>query len=157
MNRPLTYLGWPTARPACLAASVAVLQLLAAPAHAQFLAVNTVRQSEPAALPKATKTVLLKALLKQWESEYHATIFYESNLVDNKRVLTQAANGSLADKLAAVLPQVSLQFKELRNNYFVVTSQAEATAGTAAAAPQNVPVAGRVTDAKGDALPGVTV
>ncbi|MGI4864766.1 MAG: SusC/RagA family TonB-linked outer membrane protein [Janthinobacterium lividum] len=159
MTRPLTYLGWPMARPACLAASVAVLQLLNTPAHAQFLAVNSVRQSEPAEAMKTPKTVLLKSLLKQWESEYHATIFYESNLVDNKRVQTQETSGSLADKLGAVLPQVSLQFKELRDNYFVVTSRpsAAALAAAAAVAPQNVPVSGRVTDPKGEPLPGVTV
>ena len=161
MNRPLTYLGWPVARPACVAASVAVLQLLSTPSYAQFMAVNSLRQSEPTAAPTTSKSVLLKALLKQWESEYHATIFYESSLVDNKRVLPQAtATGSLADKLADVLPQVSLQFKELRDNYFVVTGAAGAgftTPLAVASAPQNVPVAGRVTDAKGEPLPGVTV
>jgi TonB-linked SusC/RagA family outer membrane protein len=102
--------------------------------------------------------VPLKSLLKQWESEYHATIFYESNVVDNKRVVAQSSDGSLADKLAAVLPQVSLQFKELRDNYFVVTSQSTATSSDGAAmATQNVPVSGRVLDNKGQPLPGVTV
>ncbi len=159
MNKPLTYLGWPVARPACLAASVAVLQLLNTPAHAQFMAVNSVRQSEPTTVPADVKSVPLKSLLKQWESEYHATIFYESNVVDNKRVVAQPTTGSLAEKLAAVLPQVSLQFKELRDNYFVVTSQPERapSPATSAMAPQNVPASGRVTDPKGEPLPGVTV
>jgi TonB-linked SusC/RagA family outer membrane protein len=157
MNKPLTYLGWPVARPACLAASVAVLQLLNTPAHAQFMAVNSMRQSEPSVIPADIKSVPLKSLLKQWESEYHATIFYESNVVDNKRVVAQLTAGSLAEKLAAVLPQVSLQFKELRDNYFVVTSRPERAASITAVAPQNVPVSGRVTDPKGEALPGVTV
>jgi TonB-linked SusC/RagA family outer membrane protein len=161
MNRPLTYLSWPVARPACLAASVAVLQLLSTPAQAQFLAINSLRQSMPASASREVKSVPLKSLLKQWESEYHATIFYESNVVDNKRVVAQPSDGSLVDKLSAVLPQVSLQFKELRNNYFVVTS-APAIAGFAAptssaVAPQDVPVSGRVTDLKGAGLPGVTV
>jgi TonB-linked SusC/RagA family outer membrane protein len=158
MNRPLTYLSWPVARPACLAASVAVLQLLSTPAQAQFLAINSLRQSMPASASREVKSVPLKSLLKQWESEYHATIFYESNVVDNKRVVAQSSDGSLADKLAAVLPQVSLQFKELRDNYFVVTSQSTATSKDGAAmATQNVPVSGRVLDNKGQPLPGVTV
>jgi len=159
MTKPLTYLGWPMARPACLAASVAVLQLLNTPAHAQFMAVNSVRQSEPLTTPADVKSVPLKSLLKQWESEYHATIFYESEVVDNKRVVDQPATGSLAEKLAAVLPQVSLQFKELRDNYFVVTSRPEQAPrpGATAQTPQNVPVSGRVTDPKGEPLPGVTV
>jgi TonB-linked SusC/RagA family outer membrane protein len=165
MNKPLTYLGWPVARPACLAAGVAVLHLLGAPAHAQILALSTVRQSVPAETPaavRAPKTVLLKTLLKQWENEYHATIFYESNVVDNKRVAElPAAPGTLAERLAAVLPQVALQFKELRTNYFVVVNAPvmasfEVLHSTGSAA-DNVPVSGRVTDAKGEPLPGVTV
>jgi len=123
------------------------------------MAVNSVRQSEPTTVPADVKSVPLKSLLKQWESEYHATIFYESNVVDNKRVVAQPTTGSLAEKLAAVLPQVSLQFKELRDNYFVVTSQPERapSPATSAMAPQNVPASGRVTDPKGEPLPGVTV
>jgi TonB-linked SusC/RagA family outer membrane protein len=144
---------------------VAVLHLLGNPAHAQILALNSVaHQSAPAEAPqpvRAPKTVLLKTLLKQWENEYHATIFYESNVVENKRVAEQpAAPGTLADRLAAVLPQVALQFKELRTNYFVVVNApaaASLAAPTSAAVADNVPVSGRVTDAKGEPLPGVTV
>ncbi len=164
MTKPLTFLSWPVARPACLAAGVAVLHLLGNPAHAQILAMSVAHQSAPAEAPqpvRAPKTVLLKTLLKQWENEYHATIFYESNVVDNKRVAEQPAlPGTLADRLAAVLPQVALQFKELRANYFVVVN-APAAAGFAtpasSAVADNVPVSGRVTDAKGEPLPGVTV
>jgi len=166
MTKPLTFLSWPTARPACLAAGVAVLHLLGTPAHAQILALNTAaRQSAPAETPRAVrapKTVLLKTLLKQWENEYHATIFYESDVVENKRVAEQpTAPGTLADRLAAVLPQVALQFKELRTNYFVVVNAPvmasfEVLHSTGSAA-DNVPVSGRVTDAKGEPLPGVTV
>ncbi len=162
MNKPLTYLGWPVARPACLAASVAVLHLLSTPAHAQFLAVNTMRQSTPTEAPRAAKAVLLKTLLKQWENDYHATIFYESNLVENKRVVEQGFTaGTLADRLAAVLPQVALQFKELRTNYFVVTSTPGATSTppstTTAGAIQDIRVTGHVTGNNGEPLPGVTV
>ena len=162
MNKPLTYLGWPVARPACLAAGVAVLHLLSAPAHAQFLAVNTMRQSTPTEAPHAAKAVLLKTLLKQWENDYHATIFYESNLVENKRVVEQGLTaGTLADRLAAVLPQVALQFKELRTNYFVVTGTPATTNSAAptatAGAVQDIGVTGRVTGTNGEPLPGVTV
>ncbi|MDO7849988.1 SusC/RagA family TonB-linked outer membrane protein [Hymenobacter convexus] len=163
MNRTLTHLGLLAFRPACLVAGVTALQLLASPAHAQLLAVNSVRQNPPSDTPANTKTVLLKSLLKQWESEYHATIFYESKLVDDKRVPAQLVSGSLADKLAAVLPQVALQYKELRTNYFVITG-APAAAGVsapataaAAGAVQDIPVSGRVTSGTGEPLPGVTV
>jgi len=141
-------------RPASLAAGVLLLQALATPASAQLLAVNVSTQSTPA--PSRATSISLKTLLKQWESEYHATIFYESNLVDNKRVPVPAETAAtLAERLATVLPAANLQFKELHANYFVVTSRPVSAA--TAAAPQNVPVSGRVTDAKGEALPGVTV
>jgi len=155
MRSRLTPVGKPYRRPASLAAGVLLLHTLATPASAQLLAVNLSNQSTPA--PAPATSVSLKTLLKQWEGEYHATIFYESNVVDNKRVPVPAAiSAPLAERLAAVLPAANLQFKELRANYFVVTSR-PAAAGTAAVAPQNVPVSGRVTDAKGEGLPGVTV
>ncbi|QKG55308.1 TonB-dependent receptor [Hymenobacter sp. BRD128] len=157
MRSLLTPVGKHYRRPASLAAGVLLLHALATPASAQLLAANLPVQSTPPT--RAANAVSLKTLLKQWESEYHATIFYESNLVDNKRVLvpTELAP-SLAERLAAVLPPANLQFKELRDNYFVVTSRpAPATGSAAAVAPQNVPVSGRVTDAKGEGLPGVTV
>jgi TonB-linked SusC/RagA family outer membrane protein len=152
----LTPVGKHYRRPASLAAGVLLLQALATPASAQLLAVNVTTQSMPA--PAPTASVSLKTLLKQWENEYHATIFYESNLVDNKRVPVPAETAAtLAERLATVLPAANLQFKELRANYFVVTGRPTSTTGTTAAAPQAVPVSGRVTDAKGEALPGVTV
>lgn len=145
-------------RPACLAASVLLLQAMGTPASAQLLATNVAVQSVPA--PSRASSVSLKTLLQQWESEYHATIFYESALVDNKRVpMPTEAAATLAERLATVLPAAHLQFKELRPNYFVVTGQPVATTatGAAAVAPQDIPVTGRVTDSKGEPLPGVTV
>lgn len=157
MRPLLTPVGKHYRRPASLAAGVLLLHALHSPAAAQLLAVNVSAQSTPA--PAPTVSVSLKTLLKQWEAEYHATIFYESNLVDNKRVpVPTAPAATLAARLASVLPAANLQFKELRANYFVVTGRpAPAGGASAAVAPQNVPVSGRVTDAKGEALPGVTV
>jgi TonB-linked SusC/RagA family outer membrane protein len=157
MRSLLTPVGKHYRRPASLAAGVLLLHALATPASAQLLAANLPSQSTPASSPASS--VSLKTLLKQWEGEYHATIFYESNVVDNKRVLVPSEQAaSLAERLSAVLPPANLQFKELHPNYFVVTSRpAPATTGSATVAPQNVPVSGRVTDAKGEGLPGVTV
>jgi len=157
MPKLLTPLGKHYGRPACLAASVLLLQSLGTPAAAQLLAANMAVQSTPA--PSRAASVPLKTLFKQWENEYHATIFYESALVDNKRVpVPTEAAGSLAERLATVLPPANLQFKELRANYFVVTSRTVAGEATpSATSPQDVPVSGRVTDAKGEPLPGVTV
>jgi TonB-linked SusC/RagA family outer membrane protein len=145
--------------PACLTTGVFLFHASVSSAEAQLLASNTIGQTDPA--PAARELVSLKTLLRQWETDYKVTIFYESKLVGSKRVLPLPDAGSLEDKLEAVLPQADLKFKKLRDNYFVVVSKSETTSGNGPAssvgAVQDVPVAGRVTDANGQGMPGVTV
>ncbi|WP_460502439.1 SusC/RagA family TonB-linked outer membrane protein, partial [Hymenobacter agri] len=127
---------------------------------AQLLALHQPLQTTPAPEP-AAETVALKTLLRQWEKDHHVTIFYESALVGTKRVVPQPGVATLDSKLAAVLPQAELRFKKLRDDYYLIVSQPEtATSSSSAAASasvQDVPVSGRVTQAKGEGLPGVTV
>ncbi len=163
--RPIFTFGKPAGRrPAGLATGLLLLQALSAPAAAQLLATATPAAQRGDVTPAAAAApVLLKTLLQRWEAEFKATIFYESALVENKRVPEpRPAPASLAECLATVLPAANLQFKELRPNYFVVTSRLAGAAGASGAtglvaAPQNIPVSGRVTGAGGQALPGVTV
>ncbi|RAK69316.1 SusC/RagA family TonB-linked outer membrane protein [Hymenobacter edaphi] len=158
MNESSTPLGRLLTRPTTLTAGI-LLQALPLAASAQLLAVNHAGGQHPAVAPAVAESVALKSLLRQWETEYRVTIFYESNVVGNKRVLPQAT-GSLEDKLSAVLPQAELRFKKLRDDYFVVVSEPAAGAASATpsgAATADVAVSGRVTGAGGEALPGVTV
>lgn len=146
--------------PACLTTGVFLFHASASSAEAQLLASNAISQTDPAPAA-AREMVSLKTLLRQWETDYKVTIFYESKLVGSKRVLPLPDAGSLEDKLEAVLPQADLKFKKLRDNYFVVISKSETTSPngqtTSVGAVQDVPVAGRVTDAAGQGMPGVTV
>jgi TonB-linked SusC/RagA family outer membrane protein len=139
-----------------------VFQASAMPAAAQLLAFH---QEPQATAPTPTgETVALKTLLSQWEKDHHVTIFYESTLVGSKRVVPQAGVATLENKLAAVLPQADLRFKKLRDDYYLIvskpaaennsTASATTAAGTAVA---DVTVSGRVTQASGEGLPGVTV
>jgi TonB-linked SusC/RagA family outer membrane protein len=160
MTESFTHLGRLLVRPACLTAGI-MLHTMSMAASAQLLAVNRLGQNTPTA-PAPQESVSLKSLLSQWESEYRVTIFYESNLVGDKRVQPQAIAGTLEDKLSAVLPQAELRFKKLRDDYFVVVgptaaAPAPATTASTTAAVQDVTISGRVTDAKGEGLPGVTV
>ncbi|WP_310397770.1 TonB-dependent receptor [Hymenobacter sp.] len=156
-----TQTGWRRARPAALAAGVLLLGSLHSSASAQLLAANRVQQNPASTPAPAAETVLLKALLRQWEGDYHVTIFYESNLVGDKRVPLPTGVATLENRLNAVLPAADLSFKKLREDYFIVTSrtqmQEEARVAAAATNPQDVTVAGRVTQANGEGLPGVTV
>ena len=164
MKKPATYLRRHYALPACLTAGMLVLQASALPASAQLLAMHQPLQTTPAPEP-AAETVALKTLLRQWEKDHHVTIFYESALVGTKRVVPQPGVATLDSKLAAVLPQAELRFKKLRDDYYLIVSQPATATGSPSGAPASasaagvadVPVSGRVTQANGDGLPGVTV
>jgi len=105
------------------------------------------------------ETVALKDLLGRWEKEYNVTIFYESELVRNKRVPAQADGSTLDAKMAEVLPQAALTFKKLRADYYLVVENKSAASATKSAnvSVADVTVSGRVTQANGEGLPGVTV
>ena len=162
MNLPVTHLRRHLALSACLTAGMLVFQATGTPASAQLLAFHQEPQS-PALVP-TRETVALKTLLRQWEKDHHVTIFYESTLVGNKRVVAQPGVATLDSKLAAVLPQVDLRYKKLREDYYLVVPSADNTnvltdnsipaTGTTV---QDVVVSGRVTQANGEGLPGVTV
>ena len=166
MKRPFTHLRWRYALPASLTAGLLVLQATGLPvaASAQLLAFHQQPQAVPAPEAATGETVALKPLLQQWEQDHHVTIFYESSLVGDKRVvLPQADVATLDRKLAAVLPQAALRYKKLRDDYYLIVSSpapaAEAAppiAPRAARAPE-VPVSGRITGPDGAGLPGVTV
>ncbi|MDB5234367.1 MAG: TonB-dependent receptor, partial [Hymenobacter sp.] len=160
MNTLLTHKGW-RGRPAGLITGALLLSAVHVPASAQLMASVRVQQSPSVTEAPAAETVSLKALLKQWEGDYHVTIFYESNLVGDKRVLPQTGEATLESRLTAVLPGADLAFKKLREDYFIVTQRPrEQTAAGATATTRSladVTVSGRVTQANGEGLPGVTV
>jgi len=144
-----THLTGPFARRATTAASL-LLYLPAVEAHAQLLATVQLPAQQQ---PTTARTVQLKELLGQWEKQYNTTIVYKTDLVRDKTAVVQAETGNLEEMLATVLQQVGLGFQKLRADYYVVVKAAPATASASKA----VPIAGRVTQANGVALPGVTV
>ncbi|WP_324678327.1 TonB-dependent receptor [Hymenobacter sp. GOD-10R] len=123
---------------------------------AQVLA--SARQQAPSHANSLTQAVPLSRLLRQWEKQYKSTIAYDSDVVEDKRVFPQEGPEKLEDKLQAVLAQADLQFKQLRANYYVISKIPLAnTAPANVSGRQDVTIAGRVVDAKGAGLPGVTV
>ncbi|MBC7446432.1 MAG: TonB-dependent receptor [Hymenobacteraceae bacterium] len=142
-------------RAAVVTAALLGLPIVGIPVAAQVVASAQVQQA-----PATLTTVPLKELLSQWETEYHVTILYESDLVRNKRVLTQADSSNLEEKLGRALTQAELQFKKLRDSYYLVLaapSAAPVAAVSLEIRAQDVPVAGRVLQTNGEGLPGVTV
>ncbi|UOG77323.1 TonB-dependent receptor (plasmid) [Hymenobacter tibetensis] len=137
-------------RSASTTACALCLPLLLPAAAGQVFASVREQVAQPAAVP-------LKQLLVQWEKQYGSSISYESNLIRGKLVVPQSGEGSLEDKLRGVLPQAGLQFEKLSAKAYVLLSAPGPVAGSASAAVADITVAGRVTQANGQALPGVTV
>ena len=148
---PLT--GW--WRTASLTACVLALPPLAVATSAQVFA-STQRAAQASA-------VSLKDLLRDWENQYGASISYASDLVRDKQVPAAPAAGSLEQKLAAVLPQAGLRFEKTSPGYYVVlranspVPAPENVSGPRASVKQDITVSGRVVQANGEPLPGVTV
>jgi TonB-linked SusC/RagA family outer membrane protein len=136
-------------RAAALTVGVFALCAVNSPSFAQFASAQEVPTS-----PARPAQVPLKTVLTQWEQQYNSTIGYASDLVRDKRVSPQLSQGTLEERLATVLAQVNLRFEKLSAGRYVVVSTATASS---AASRQNIPVSGRVVDAKGNGLPGVTV
>ena len=135
--------------------SVLLLNAFSPAASAQLLASSQrlhVRQT-------AVGAVSLKHLLKQWEKQYKSIIAYDTELVGDKCVIPPGEVMTLDARLTSVLPQVGLSFKKLHANDYVVTAAKteRSNAGANDFTRQDVTVTGRVVDAQGAALPGVTV
>jgi TonB-linked SusC/RagA family outer membrane protein len=149
MHKPFTSFQGPLARQAAVAAGLLLLHLPVARAHAQLVAAI---QNPAQQRPTAPHAVPLKELLGQWEKQYNATIVYKTDLVRDKSAVPQAG-GNLEEQLADALQQVGLSFQKLRADYFVIV---EGKAERAAPSKKNI-IKGRVTQASGEPLPGVTV
>jgi len=141
----------------CVATGILLLDASSSAAMAQIIMASAQQQAAPRANP-LVQTVPLSRLLRQWEKQYKSTIAYDSDVVEDKRVLPQEGTEKLEEKLQVVLAQANLQFKQLRANYYVITKIPLASSAPAnVSGRQDVTVAGRVVDAKGAGLPGVTV
>ncbi|MFD1874469.1 SusC/RagA family TonB-linked outer membrane protein [Hymenobacter bucti] len=153
MRKTPTLPGGQPARFLFLVAGTVLLQAPSSPAAAQLLASTRPVQGQPTS---ATATVGLRQLLTQWEGQYNSTIAYDSDVVGDKRVTPAAEASTLEGKLARTLAQVGLSFKRLHpNNYVIVAAEPSSSSATTSA--QDIAVAGRVVDTKGEGLPGITV
>ncbi|WP_086595941.1 SusC/RagA family TonB-linked outer membrane protein [Hymenobacter crusticola] len=155
MNLPPTLPDRPSSRLLLCTASALLLNAFSSVASAQLLA-STQRMHTR---QTAVEAVPLKHLLKQWEKQYKSIIAYDTELVNDKRVIPPSEVATLDAQLASVLPQVGLSFRKLHANDYVITPVEirRVTASANVSATQDVTVAGRVFDSKGAGLPGVTV
>jgi TonB-linked SusC/RagA family outer membrane protein len=92
----------------------------------------------------------IESVLDQLEKQLNVRFVYSPSLIGaNRRVTIQVADKPLTQVLDELLAPRKITYEVLNNR--VILSQAKSSAAA------NVPVSGRVTDSKGEGLPGVTV
>jgi TonB-linked SusC/RagA family outer membrane protein len=144
--------GLPSQRPLWRPASVLALNLLlAAPlasTAATRAAVSQITLDRKITLRAESQTI--EAVLDRLEQQLDVRFVYSPTLIGaDRRVTVQAANKPLMQVLDELLAPRRIQY-EIRKNH-IILSQAKKSAAA------NVPVSGRVTDSKGEGVPGVTV
>jgi hypothetical protein len=132
-------------------ASLLALQLCLAYPLASMATVSEVRTQivlERKISVKA-ESQTIESVLDQLEKQLNVRFVYSPSLIGaNRRVTIQVADKPLTQVLDELLSPRKIVY-EVRNNR-VILSQVKSTAA-------NVPVSGRVTDSKGEGIPGVTV
>ena len=105
----------------------------------------------------------IKETLRQIARQAGVHFVYSQQLVGAERIVTlRAQDEPLAAVLDEVLSPLKIQYEALSNRVVLrapatPSNGVASTADEPAVAPPTVPVSGRVTDAKGGGLPGVTV
>jgi TonB-linked SusC/RagA family outer membrane protein len=132
-------------------ASLLALQLCLAYPLASMATVSEVRTQivlERKISVKA-ESQTIESVLDQLEKQLNVRFVYSPSLIGaNRRVTMQLADKPLTQVLDELMAPRKITY-EVRNNR-VILSQVKSTAA-------NVPVSGRVTDSKGEGIPGVTV
>ena len=144
--------------------------LITYPAGAQLLAVNKMAQT----VPRMRASSSVRNALRELESRYNVTFGYAPNVVENLWVTTDnwSRGNDLEANLSALLTPLNLMCRQVRKGVFIIKStrtyrgrhsavnstltteplHTELTGGTAIFS-----VKGRVTDDRGEAIPGASV
>jgi hypothetical protein len=99
--------------------------------------------------------VQLKKVLKAIEEQGFFRFVYKDEILPReKRISIRVDNATLEEVMEKVLQNTSLTYRRLSNSLIVIANQSD---GSAADVPAAIRVTGKVSDSKGEALPGVTV
>ena len=144
--------GLPSQRPLWRPASVLALNLLlATPLVSTAAARATASQiTLDRKITLRAESQTIEAVLDRLEQQLDVRFVYSPSLIGaDRRVTVQAANKPLMQVLDELLAPRRIQY-EIRKNRIILSQAKKAVAA-------NVPVSGRVTDSKGEGVPGVTV
>ncbi|RZL06860.1 MAG: SusC/RagA family TonB-linked outer membrane protein, partial [Hymenobacter sp.] len=144
--------GLPSQRPLWRPASVLALNLLLAAPLASTAAPRSVASqiTLDRKITLRAEAQTIEAVLDRLEQQLDVRFVYSPTLIGaDRRVTVQAANKPLMQVLDELLAPRHIQY-EVRKNRIILSQAKKVTAA-------NVPVSGRVTDSKGEGVPGVTV
>ena len=131
--------------------------LTLSPAPAAWAAPGQLARQEPAAVPCALtvrQQPLAEVLASIEQQTGYRFLYVDQAARLSRRITVEAPHSNLKTVLALVATQAGVQFT-VQDKRIVVKAVERGTAATSAADP--VLVQGRVTDAKGEALPGVSI
>ena len=151
---------WPTTKTLLLQTALVCLPALAAGAHPiAASAANHLLLAQGVLEQRITLRVeaqTIKATLNQIARQANIRFVYSQQLVGAERKVTiNAQDAPLLAVLDEVLAPLKIQY-EVANKRVVLQAASRAGAAKTASRP-DVPISGRVVDAKGDGIPGVTV
>ena len=144
--------GLPSKRPLWRPASVLALNLLLAAPLAGSAAARSVASqiTLDRKITLRAESQTIESVLDRLEQQLDVRFVYSPTLIGaDRRVTVQAANKPLTQVLDELLAPRHIQYEVRKNR--IILSQAKKVAAA------NVPVSGRVTDSKGEGIPGVTV
>src|ERR1700760_2957517 len=105
--------------------------------------------------------VQLKKVFKAIENQGFFRFVYNDDALPREQLVTiNVRDASLDDVLAKVLANTSLKYRKLHDNLVVISrgeNQPHATEEAAQTAAPPPPITGKITNAKGEPLAGVTV
>ena len=101
-------------------------------------------------IPQGRAVKALSSVLKSLEAQFNVRFNYNTKLVKDKTVKEAEvpSEGVLEDILTKVLIPHELSYEKVQDNSYVIVKTTSA---------QDITVKGRVTDAKGEPLPGVSI
>ncbi|WP_051360020.1 SusC/RagA family TonB-linked outer membrane protein [Adhaeribacter aquaticus] len=149
------------------------------PSYGQVLASNVPLKKDRTSTQQ-TRSISLKESLLEVGSKYNVHIFFKTEFVQNKIVVLEAKAGqktSVENELKSLLVPHNLVYKKVSENFYVISPKEEASLLLPDAALVNeryeslvneqqqeldadnlaIQITGKITDERGEGIPGVTV
>ncbi|MDO7848536.1 SusC/RagA family TonB-linked outer membrane protein [Hymenobacter sp. M29] len=118
----------------------------------------------PQSAPAQPASQSLKSVLEELKATHGIQFFYSDQLVEGKSLpAARPTFSTWQEELQYVLTQSQLRYEKVADNTYVISpvpaapAQPQAVSGPVVTAAAPIPVSGRVTQANGEGLPGVTV